>query len=90
MSEQIAVRIPDALAEALEDLVARGRFDTKADAVRTALETLVETERRRRVGELIVRGYLQHPQTEDDDLTAAAAQTLRDLEAEEREAGLEW
>ena len=90
MSEQIAVRIPDELAESLEDLVARGRFDTKADAVRTALETLVESERRRRVGELIVRGYLRDPQTDGEDLTPVAARALRDLEAEEREVGLEW
>ena len=40
MSEQIAVRIPDELSESLEDLVASGRFETKAEAVRTALGSL--------------------------------------------------
>jgi len=44
MSEQIAVRIPDELAESLSDLVAEGRFETKADAVRAALGSLVEAE----------------------------------------------
>ena len=53
MSKQIAVRIPNGLAESLEDLVARGRFETKADAIRTALEALVDEERRGRIAELI-------------------------------------
>jgi Arc/MetJ-type ribon-helix-helix transcriptional regulator len=53
MSEQISIRISDELAASLEDLVGTGRFDTKADAVRSALETLIDAERRRRVGELI-------------------------------------
>ena len=94
MSEQIAVRIPDGLAESLEGLVASGRFETKADAIRTALEELVETERRRRIGQRIVEGYRRMPQSATDELAAAASAsartTLRALEAEEEEAGLTW
>jgi Arc/MetJ-type ribon-helix-helix transcriptional regulator len=90
MSEQIAVRIPDELAESLEDLVARGRFETKAEAIRSALESLIDSERRRRVGELIVQGYLRVPQEDDEGSPAAAAMTLSSMEAEERELGLEW
>jgi Arc/MetJ-type ribon-helix-helix transcriptional regulator len=89
MSEQIAVRIPDELAESLEDLVASGRFETKAEAIRSALETLVDGERRRRIGELIVQGYLRIPQGEAV-LGAATLQVLHELEAEEDEAGLSW
>jgi len=74
MSEQIAIRIPDALAESLEDLVTTGRFETKAEAVRTALEILVEAERRRRVGELIAEGYRRIPQDADEvEATTQAA-----------------
>jgi Arc/MetJ-type ribon-helix-helix transcriptional regulator len=80
MSEQIAVRIPDVLAEALSELVARGRFETKADAVRSALEALVEAERRRRVGELIADGYRRVPQDEDEvkAATRAAIRSIHD------------
>jgi Arc/MetJ-type ribon-helix-helix transcriptional regulator len=81
MSEQIAVRIPDALAEALEDLVSRGGFETKADAIRAALEALVEAERRRRVGELIADGYRRIPQ-DDDDVEAARLAAIRSIEEE--------
>jgi Arc/MetJ-type ribon-helix-helix transcriptional regulator len=70
MSVQIAIRIPDALAEQLETLVTSGRFDTKADAVRSALEALVDAECRADVGRRIVEGYQRIPQ---DDADVAAA-----------------
>ena len=70
MSEQIAIRIPDTLAAQLGDLVATGRFETKADAVRTALEALIDAERRADVGRRIVEGYQRVPQ-EASDIAAA-------------------
>ena len=81
MSEQIAVRIPDELAKSLTDLVAEGRFETKADAVRTALETLVEAERRRRVGALIADGYRTIPQ-DDEEVEAATRAAIRSIHEE--------
>ena len=81
MSEQIAVRIPDSLAESLEDLVSRGRFETKAEAVRAGLEALIEAERRRWVGELIAEGYLRVPQDEDD-VEVARLSAIRSIEEE--------
>lgn len=92
MSEQIAVRIPDELSEALEDLVASGRFETKAEAVRTALEDLLDGERRRRLGDLIAEGYRRLPQGDGEglDLNEATTHALHGLDAEEKKAGLEW
>ena len=81
MSEQIAVRIPDVLAESLEDLVSSGRFETRAEAVRVALEALVEAERRRRVGELIADGYRRLPQ-DDDEVEGARLAAIRSIEEE--------
>ena len=82
------------MAESLDELVEQGRFETKADAVRTALHALVEAERRRRVGELIVQGYQRIPQTVDEGLAqaidAATGRLLHALEAEEDQAGLAW
>ena len=68
MSIQIAIRIPDSLAEELESLVTSGRFETKTDAVRSALEALVDAERRAELGRRIVEGYQRVPQ---DDVEVA-------------------
>jgi Arc/MetJ-type ribon-helix-helix transcriptional regulator len=81
MSDQIAVRIPDELAEALEELVSEGRFETKAAAIRSALQSLVDQERRRKVGELIADGYRRIPQDEDE-LESARRAAIRSIEQE--------
>jgi Arc/MetJ-type ribon-helix-helix transcriptional regulator len=73
MSEQIAIRIPETLATGLDSLVSSGRFETKADAVRTALEALIDTERRAEVGRQIVEGYRRVPQDEADVVAASQA-----------------
>jgi Arc/MetJ-type ribon-helix-helix transcriptional regulator len=81
MSQQIAVRIPDELADSLENLVSSGTFETKAEAIRAALERLVEAERRQRVGEIIADGYRRIPQG-DDDVEAARQAAIRSIEEE--------
>ena len=81
MSLQIAIRIPDTLAEQLEALVTSGRFETKADAVRSALEALVDAERRADVGRRIVEGYRKVPQ-DDADVAAAAGAASRSIDEE--------
>jgi Arc/MetJ-type ribon-helix-helix transcriptional regulator len=81
MSDQIAVRIPDELAASLEELVASGRFDTKADAIRAGLEALVDAERRRRIGDVIVEGYRRIPQ-DDEEVRAATRGAIRSIHEE--------
>ena len=81
MSEQIAVRIPDGLAESLEELVSSGRFETKAEAIRAALEVLVEAERRERVGALIADAYRRLPQ-DDQEVEAATRAAIRSIHEE--------
>jgi Arc/MetJ-type ribon-helix-helix transcriptional regulator len=81
MSIQIAIRIPAGLAEQLEALVASGRFETKADAVRSALEALLDAERRADVGRRIVEGYQRVPQ-DDVDVAAAHQAASRSIDEE--------
>lgn len=81
MSEQIAVRIPDDLAEDLERLVASGDFGSKAEAIRQALRRFVEEVRRRQIGEQIAEGYRRIPQT-DEELESARAAAIRSIEEE--------
>ncbi|HEY7667425.1 MAG TPA: ribbon-helix-helix domain-containing protein [Actinomycetota bacterium] len=75
MAEQFAIRMSEDLARALDDLVAAGRFATRAEAVRAAIERLVEAERRREVGRAIVQGYRRVPQTPAEVAAATAAAT---------------
>jgi Arc/MetJ-type ribon-helix-helix transcriptional regulator len=81
MTEQIAVRIPSELAAGLNELVSEGRFETKADAIRSAIRALVEQERRRQVGERIAEGYRRMPQT-DDEVSAATEAAVRSIHEE--------
>lgn len=81
MSEQIAVRIPDELAEALDRLVEEEAFPSKAEAIRTAIEAFVDATRRRRVGEAIAEGYRRLPQ-DDDDVRVARQAALRSIAEE--------
>jgi Arc/MetJ-type ribon-helix-helix transcriptional regulator len=84
MSEQIAIRIPDADLAALDDAIARGRFPSRAAAVRVALTDLLREQRRRDVEEADRRGYGEAPQEEwvgEVGLTAFAAL----VDAEERD-----
>jgi Arc/MetJ-type ribon-helix-helix transcriptional regulator len=81
MSEQIAVRIPNELADLLAELVASGRFETKAEAIRVAIRDLVEGERRRAIGERIADGYRRTPQTDEEE-SAAAAAAIRSIHEE--------
>lgn len=81
MSIQIAIRIPEEMAGDLEGLVASGRFESKADAVRAALEALVEAERRAEVGRLIADGYRRIPQ-DDDEVATARRAAIRSIHEE--------
>lgn len=73
MSEQIAVRLPNALAASLDELVASGQFPTRADAVRSAIVTLIDHERRLRIGQEIADGYRRLPQSEEEVAAATSA-----------------
>ena len=71
----------DELAGALDELVASGRFGTRAEAVRRAIEQLGDEERRRELGRRIVQGYADIPQTVAEEAAATEA-AIRSIEEE--------
>jgi Arc/MetJ-type ribon-helix-helix transcriptional regulator len=71
----------DDLARSLDELVAAGRFATRADAIRTAISQLLDNERRREIGERIVEGYRTRPQT-DAEVGAATEAAMRSIHEE--------
>jgi Arc/MetJ-type ribon-helix-helix transcriptional regulator len=80
-TEQIAVRLPAEQLAALDDLVDRGVYETRAAAVRAGIEAVLELDRRHRDDRSIVEGYQRMPATDAE--RAAAIASLRDAIAEE-------
>ncbi len=78
---QLVARIDDSLLAQLDELVASGDAQSRSDAVRRALEEMLDRRRRRKIGESIVEAYRQVPET-DDELEWAAHST-RTMIAEE-------
>lgn len=78
---QIAVRIDREQLDDLDQLIAEGEFDSRADAVRIGLVAVMRAARSRRIDAAIIAGYEQHPPTLHEEAAAQAA--LRDAIAEE-------
>lgn len=75
MTAQFVTRVPDAIAEAVDELVQAGVFASRSDAVRAGLEAVVERKRRDAIGRAIADGYRRVPQDEDDLAWSDAATT---------------
>ncbi len=67
---QLVTRVEDDLAAAVDQLVEAGVVANRSEAVRLALEQLVDRCRREEIGARIVRGYRERPQ---DDVEIAWA-----------------
>lgn len=81
---QLVTRVPQELVDAMDrELIEHGVVANRSEAVRLALERLVDTERRRRIGEQIVEGYQRIPQTDDDEFAAWAEASARRMIEEE-------
>lgn len=78
---QLAARFESVIVERVDELVAEGRFTSRADALRHALSTYLAGERRQRMGEAVADGYRRVPQS-DDELAGAEA-SARAMIAEE-------
>jgi Arc/MetJ-type ribon-helix-helix transcriptional regulator len=73
---QLVTRIDENLASLVDELVAGGVVESRSDAVRRGLLTLIDQHRRGQTAEAIIRGYRARPQT-DDELGWADESTIR-------------
>lgn len=78
MSEQIAVRLPSSTLRQLDELVRSGRYASRAEGVRAAVDALLEQCRREQLDASIISGYTRHPQT-DEELAAAEIAAIRSI-----------
>jgi Arc/MetJ-type ribon-helix-helix transcriptional regulator len=77
---QIAVKLPDDLVKAVDELVASGVYESRSSAVRRALQAAVAQNRREAVDRSYEVGYAQVPESaqEMDDARRLARQAIED------------
>lgn len=78
---QLVTRVDDDLLARLDEMVQCGEVDSRSDAVRSALEQMLEERRRRLVAEATAEAYRRLPQTEEELRWADAG--AREMIAEE-------
>jgi len=78
--QQIAVKLPDGLLRAVDELVGTGTFESRSQAVRHALEGLVLADRRRLIDDAFAAGFAEHPDTDEKlaDATRLAIGSIAD------------
>lgn len=73
MSTQLAVKLSESMVDEIDRLIKDGRFANRTDAVRAALDRMLEELREEQVTAAIVEGYERIPPNEADDAWAEAA-----------------
>ncbi len=63
---QLVTRIDSDLVNGIDELIAEGVVESRSDAVRQGLRTLIEQAHRRRTAEAIIAGYAHRPQTDHE------------------------
>jgi Arc/MetJ-type ribon-helix-helix transcriptional regulator len=75
------VRLDDDTLAQIDELVKKGRFGSRTDALRAAMSSYLENERRRQVGDAIAEGYRLIPQSDEE--IEGAEQSARAMIVEE-------
>ncbi|HEV2362177.1 MAG TPA: ribbon-helix-helix domain-containing protein [Acidimicrobiales bacterium] len=80
MTTQIAVKLPDELVAAADQLVADGSFDSRSELVRRGIEVIVRAGQRRAVDDAYRAGYTATPETEQElaEAESLALAAIRD------------
>jgi len=76
MTSQIAVRIPTELLDDIDRFVQGGRFTSRAEVVRIALERMLDELRNASIDAAIEAGYRRVPDPETDPWVDAATRAL--------------
>jgi Arc/MetJ-type ribon-helix-helix transcriptional regulator len=84
MTVQVPVRLTEEDTARLDELVKRGRFANRSEALREGLRELLREEREREIDEAYRRGYGKYPQEEwIAELGLAALQAFHNAEGGE-------
>lgn len=69
----MAVRLSEDLVAGLDELVDQGRFRTRSDAIRGAIDLLISANARLATDRAIVESYTDQPQTDEEVALAREA-----------------
>lgn len=80
MTTQIALKLPDELGAALDELVERGVYPNRSQAVRVAVEALVRRSAAERIDAAFADGFTRHPERPEEiaDATRLAVEAIED------------
>ncbi len=81
MTVQIAVKLPDELVAALDQLVTEGAFDSRSSAVRHGVAVVLAAHRRHAVEQAYVEGYARVPET-GEEMQEATQMALESINEE--------
>jgi Arc/MetJ-type ribon-helix-helix transcriptional regulator len=76
MTIQLAVRLWERTLQRLDRLIRAGRFATRTEALRVAVDTLVADSERREAEAAIVEGYRRVPDSPTDAWLDAATEAM--------------
>jgi len=77
----VALRLPDDLVEALDEMVREGRYSTRTEVIRTAIDGLMAAHGEIAIDRSLADGYRRVPQT-DEEVALATAVTRALIEEE--------
>lgn len=66
MTTQIAVKLPDELVATIDELVARGRFGSRSEAVRAGLGLAIDVARADEIDRAFAEGFRRFPERPDE------------------------
>lgn len=80
MTTQIAVKVPDELLGEVDRLVERGAFASRSQAIRSGLEAVVGSQRRRDLDQRYRDSFASLPETDEElaDARRLAVDSIRD------------
>jgi Arc/MetJ-type ribon-helix-helix transcriptional regulator len=80
MTIQIAVKLPDEVVDAIDRLVADGRFASRSDAVRRGLDRVVRDAHADRIDQAFADGFRRHPERPEElaDAERLAIESIED------------
>lgn len=73
---QLVTRIDAGLERMIEELIADGVVESRSEAVRRGLAMLIDWNRRKKVADQIIAGYVEQPQAAEDGWVDAATRRM--------------